>query len=198
MSLSVWGPFSNACKCFAYYNCYKALNIIIHLITLFILSLEYCPLPISAMVQGNIILAWQWSGTSIHIYMMAQDITPQHPQWSGGTSFQHGNSPGHPFTFTDVPGYHSSTFTMVRGNIILAWQWSGTSIHIYRCPGISQLNIHNGPGQHHSSMAMVQDIHNGPGQHHTSMAMVRDIHSHLWMARDITAQHSQWSGATSF
>src|ERR1700679_24080 len=115
----------------------------------------------------------------------------------------------------DGPGYHSSTFTMVRGNIILAWQWSGTStmvqgniilvwqwsgtsIHIYRWPGISHLNIHNGPGQHHSSMAMVQDIRNGLGQHHTSMAMVRDIHSHLWMARDITAPHSQWSGATSF
>src|ERR1700679_1852656 len=79
----------------------------------------------------------------------------------------------------DGPGYYTSTSTMVRGNIILAWQWSGTSIHIYRCPRISQLNIHNGSGQHHSSMAMVQDIHNGPGQHHTSMAMVRDIHSHL-------------------
>src|ERR1700677_4696463 len=134
MSLSVWCPFSNACKCFAYYNCYKALNIIIRLITLFILSLEYCPLPISAMVQGNIILAWQWSGTSIHIY-----------------------------------------------------RWSG----------ISHLNIHNGPGQHHSSMSMVWDIRNGLGQHHTSMAMVRGIHSRLQMARDITAQHSQWSRATS-
>src|ERR1700677_5007010 len=118
MSLSVWCPFSNACKCFAYYNCYKALNIIISLITLFILSLEYCPLPISAMV---------------------------------------------------------------RGNIILAWQWSGTSIHIYKWPGISHLNIHN-----------------GPGQHHFSMAMVRDIHSCLQMSRDITAQHPQWSRATSY
>jgi hypothetical protein len=149
MSLSVWGPFSNAWKCFAYYNCYKALNIIISLITLFILSLEYCPLSISAMVQGNIILAWQWSRTSIHVY-----------RW---------------------PEISQLTFTMVRGNIILVWQWSRTSIHIYRWPGISQLNIHNGPGQHHSSMAMV-----------------RDIHSHLWMARDITPQHSQWSGATSY
>src|SRR6202789_908361 len=91
----------------------------------------------------------------------------------------------------DGPGYHSSTFTMVRGNIILAWrwsatstmvrsniilawQWSGTSIHIYRWSGISQLNIHN-----------------GPGQHHTSMAMVWNIHSHLQMARDITSQHPQ-------
>src|SRR6202789_392928 len=116
--------------------------------------------------------------------------------------------------FTDVPGYHSSTFTMVRGNIILAWQWfgtsamvwgniilawqwSGTSIHIYGWPGISQLNIHNGPGQHHSSMAMVRDIRNGLGQHHTSMAMVRGIHSCLQRAWDITAQHSQWSRATS-
>src|SRR6202789_3725690 len=81
----------------------------------------------------------------------------------------------------DGPGYHIRTSTMVRGNIILAWQWSGTPIHIYRWSGISYLNIHNGPGQHHSSMAMV-----------------RDIHLHLWMARDITAQHSQWSGATSF
>src|ERR1700679_1563530 len=97
----------------------------------------------------------------------------------------------------DGPGYHISIFTMVRGNIILAWQWSrtsamvwgniilawqwfGTSIHIYGWPGISQLNIHN-----------------GPGQHHTSMAMVRGIHSRLQMARDITAQHSQWSRATS-
>src|SRR6202453_1258697 len=115
MSLSVWCPFSNACKCFAYYNYYKALNIIISLITLFILSLEYCPLPISAMV---------------------------------------------------------------RGNIILAWQWSWTSIHVYRWPRISHLNIHN-----------------GPGQHHTSMAMVRDIHSHLQTAWDITPQHPQWSGA---
>src|ERR1700677_2364368 len=79
--------------------------------------------------------------------------------------------------FTDVPGYHSSTFTMVRSNIILAWQWAGTSIHIYRWSGISQLNIQN-----------------GPGQHHTSMAMVWDIHSRLQMARDITPQHSQWSG----
>src|ERR1700677_2289234 len=104
---------------------------------------------------------------------------------------------------------------MIRGNIILAWQWSGTSIHVYRCPGISHLNIHNGSGQHHSSMAMVRDIHNGPaqhhssmamvrdicnglGQHHTSMAMVWDIHSHLQMARDITPQHTQWSGASRF
>ena len=68
MSLSVWGPFSNAWKCFAYYNCYKALNIIISLIILFILSLEYCLLPISTMVRGNIILAWQRSETFIHIY----------------------------------------------------------------------------------------------------------------------------------
>src|ERR1700679_464787 len=100
--------------------------------------------------------------------------------------------------FIDGPGYHSSTSTVVRGNIILAWQWSGTSIHIYGWPGISQLNIYNGPGQHHSSMAMVRDIHNGPGQHHTSMAMVQDIHSHLQMVRDITSQYPQWSGATSF
>src|SRR6202789_3259869 len=95
----------------------------------------------------------------------------------------------------DVSRYHSSTFTMVRGNIILAWQWSGTStmvqgniilawqwsgtsIHIYRWSGISHLHICN-----------------GPGQHHTSMAMVRDIHSHLQMAQDITPQHSQWSEA---
>src|ERR1700679_2563168 len=78
----------------------------------------------------------------------------------------------------DGSGYHTSTSTMVRGNIILAWQWSGTSIHVYRCPGISRLNIHNGPGQHHSSMAMVWDIH-----------------SHLQMARDITPQHPQWSRA---
>jgi hypothetical protein len=42
--------------------------------------------------------------------------------------------------------YHTSISTMVRGNIILAWQWSGTSIHIYRWPGISLLNIHNGLG----------------------------------------------------
>src|SRR6202453_3109013 len=111
----------------------------------------------------------------------------------------------------DGPGYHSSTSTMVRGNIILAWQWSGTStmdwgniilawqwsgtsLHIYGWRGTSQLNIHNGPGQHHSSIAMVRDIRNGLGQHHTSMAMVWDIHSHLWMAWDITPQHPQWSG----
>src|ERR1700677_1299600 len=120
------------------------------------------------MVRGNIILAWQWSGTST---MVRRNIILAW-QWSG-------------------------TSAMDWGNIILAWQWSGTSIHIYRWPGISHLNIHNGPGHHDSSMAMVRDIRNGLGQHHTSMAMVRDIHSHLWMARDITAQHSQWSGARS-
>src|ERR1700677_3409115 len=121
------------------------------------------------MVRGNIILAWQWSGTST---MVRGNIILAW-QWS-------------------------RTSTMVWGNIILAWQWSGTSINIYGWAGISQLNIHNGPGQHHSSMAMVRDIHNGPGQHHTSMAMVRDIHSHLQMVRDITSQYPQWSGATSF
>src|SRR6202789_4201064 len=98
----------------------------------------------------------------------------------------------------DDPGYHTSTSTMVRGNIILAcqwsgtfaivwgniilaWQWSGTSIHIYGWPGISQLNIYNGPGDDHNRMGKV-----------------RGIHSRLQMSRDITAQHSQWSGATSF
>src|SRR6202789_1025727 len=81
----------------------------------------------------------------------------------------------------DGPRYHTSTFTMVRGNIILAWQLSRTSIHISRWSGISHLNIHNGSGQHHSSMAMV-----------------RDIHSRLQMARDITPQHPQWSRATSY
>jgi hypothetical protein len=86
------GSFFKCMKIFCLLQLLKALNIIISLISLFILSLEYFPLPISTMVQGNIILAWQRSGTSIHIY-----------------------------------------------------EW----------PRISHSNIHNGLGQHHTSIAKV-------------------------------------------
>src|ERR1700679_2555555 len=165
----------------------------------------------STMVRGNIILAWQWSGTSIHVYrcpgisqLNIHNGPGQHHSSMAMLRDIH-NGPGQHYTSMAmvrgniiVAWQWSRTSTMVQGNIILAWQWSGTSIHIYGWPGISQLNIHNGPGQHHSSMAMVRDIHNGPGEHHTSMAMVRDIHSHLQMVRDITSQYPQWSGATSF
>src|ERR1700679_2405888 len=106
----------------------------------------------STMVRGNIILAWQWSGTSIHIYgwpgisqLNIHNGPGQHHS-SMAMVRDIRNGPGHPFTFTDGLGYHSSTFTMVQGNIKLAWQWSGTSIHIYGWPGISHLNIHNGLG----------------------------------------------------
>jgi hypothetical protein len=54
-------------------------------------------------------------------------------------------------------------------------------MHIQRWPGTLLFNIHN-----------------GPGQDHTSVAMVRDIYAHLKMARDIALQHSQWSGARSY
>jgi hypothetical protein len=101
--------------------------------------------------------------------------------------------PDHPRLSQTIP--HVTLMSQgVWGPFLNAWKWF-TYHYCFKLLAAISYQFSKGPGHiQRWPGTLLSNIHNGPGQDHTSVAMVQDMFAHSKMARDIALQHSQWSG----